>query len=957
MTFPKDQIQALIAEIDGVLQKTTPRLPWVMSGEATQQRRVLERVRNYLVAQQRRMVVENSGQPRPDLLAHDVQYPTAQSPYLSAAQDYGSSETNAQQMLQAVVQEMGYLRSGVMQPLVAELDALRHQKDTLLQEIRQLEGQRQSYVAAAQLPNQQQMIAEFLQVLMSRLQESLPQQMAQSLQGVSNPSLPYSDRLAELPAAIEQPYSDSVTNTSLSSSDQLVVNLDGTLRIVFEALQRDIKAYQESLAQGLDRMHSLGLQGEMMFSALINHLAQAAGREASSYLQGSGQLSELEPATPPAEPETAQTDDRALTAVPTESVPANRSDDLAANLEFPYAGIELSPTPSRVDLSDLTRSEADDRSAPLPSTEITDIDAALKLLEQLNAPYQETVAPADAEAQLNQILSDTAPGASASVGGSVEAASDDLDEFYESLFGTGTIAPTADNASETEEPVTDSLQGWDTVPLAASEPPADSGEATMEADVFSDLFAEIEPDSIAAPASSSADLPTLLIEPDAPMETADSMSRFDLVEAQPDEIRSLTDLFEDEPMPVAANTEPLPPASSIDDALTLEAFGQALGAAEEPPQSPRADATPDLYVPASPDENLLPSNDVGEGPMPVWLDESTLSSLSEDLSSLEDAGQASVDDLNFLDWSLNSADVPDLNLHADLVDSSLEDAAAAIPATNQDAGSTFTLEGMDDLFADVPSPDLRVDRADSSPEDVATTNQDAGPTFTLEGMDDLFADVPSPDLRVDRADPSPEDVATTNQDAGPTFTLEGMDDLFADVPSTNAPSSDPVAPLTSESAAFTLEGMDDLFTDVPAVAAIPVPPPATPAEPVDSANSALTLEGLNDLFGDAPETEVAAPDVPADSIEVLVDSTPDSPPAEPLVVPVVNPLPSDSSNFTIERMGDLFVEVPTAAATGVAESAPDENQSAFRLEHRGGVFVEIPVGSPASVSQTQERSS
>ena len=77
MTSQKDQIQALITDIDGVLQKTTPRLPWVVSGEMTQQRQVLERVRNYLVAFQRRQIAgEGFGQAeaRPDLLAHDIYY-------------------------------------------------------------------------------------------------------------------------------------------------------------------------------------------------------------------------------------------------------------------------------------------------------------------------------------------------------------------------------------------------------------------------------------------------------------------------------------------------------------------------------------------------------------------------------------------------------------------------------------------------------------------------------------------------------------------------------------------------------------------------------------------------------------------------------------------------------------------------------------------------------------------
>jgi hypothetical protein len=298
VTSQKDQIQALITDIDGVLRKTTPRLPWVVSGEMTQQRQVLERVRNYLVAFQRRQIAgEGFGQAeaRPDLLAHDIyyqappSYPPVQAESQSAQQAYGQTEANAQQMLQAIVQEMGSLRSNLMQPLQADLEVLRQQREALTQEIRQLEAQRQGY--AGQVPGQQQLIAEFLQALMSRLQETLPQQVAQTLSS-NQQALPYANNLALAGAApsvisTSDAPSQGLGNIQVSqaSSDELLIRLDSTLSIVFESLQRNVQAYQESLSQGLDKMHSMGQQGEVMFSALISHLAQQLGRETSSYLQ------------------------------------------------------------------------------------------------------------------------------------------------------------------------------------------------------------------------------------------------------------------------------------------------------------------------------------------------------------------------------------------------------------------------------------------------------------------------------------------------------------------------------------------------------------------------------------------------------------------------------------------------------------------------------------------------
>ena len=274
MTFSKDQVQALVAEIDGVLQKPTSRLPWV-SGEAIQQRRVLERVRNYLVALQKNLpIAPERSMSRTDLLSYDISYQQAQS---SSAQP--ANPQNAQQMLQTVMQEMTQLRSTLMQPLQADLSAMQQQRDELRREIQQLESQRRG---SGTSQGNQQLTNEFLQVLMGRLQESLPQQVAQSLRGAGGAALTAAPGLTY--ESVEQ------LRSPQAQSDQQILNLDSTLRVVFEALQRDVTAYQESLAQGLDRMHSLGQQSEMMFNALITHLAQQLGREASTYLQASGQL-------------------------------------------------------------------------------------------------------------------------------------------------------------------------------------------------------------------------------------------------------------------------------------------------------------------------------------------------------------------------------------------------------------------------------------------------------------------------------------------------------------------------------------------------------------------------------------------------------------------------------------------------------------------------------------------
>ena len=302
MTPQKAQIQALINDIDSVLGKASPRLPWVMSGDATQQRQVLEQTRNYLVSLQQQVSASEfePNSPGSDLIAYGSSMPSGLSREPQPGQ--GAAVESAQQVLQAVLEEMNYLRANVMQPLRSDLDEMNQRRDSLIQEIKQLEAERQQYA----LPQaDQRLTAEFFQSLTARLREDLSGQVAQMVAGLESQA---PERVLR---AASEPESDLRTESSQSlltpaerlkqlqmiqtQSDQLILKLDTTLRVVFDSLQDSVKSYQESLGQGLDRMHSLGQQGEAMFAALMNRLAEELGRGASSYLQSSIQTSDWEP--------------------------------------------------------------------------------------------------------------------------------------------------------------------------------------------------------------------------------------------------------------------------------------------------------------------------------------------------------------------------------------------------------------------------------------------------------------------------------------------------------------------------------------------------------------------------------------------------------------------------------------------------------------------------------------
>ncbi|MGG6295352.1 hypothetical protein ACQ4M4_13255 [Leptolyngbya sp. AN02str] len=286
MTSQQAQIQELLNSIDAVLSKTGPRLPWFGGAETEQQRQVLEQTRNYLRSLQQQQQSQAIATTTP-----------------SAPAQANVSVESAQQVLQAVLQEMSYLRLNVMQPMRNDVELLRQQRENLLREVRELEAQRQQYALPGQTVNQQQLINDFLQTLMTRLQDNLSSQVMQTIGNLpsqtalsqstseSQPLLPGDPFPSSWAAAEQASLSPAERLAQLqqiqAQSDQLLLKLDSTLRVIFDSLQRNIQTYQDSLGQGLDKMHSLGQQGEAMFSTLIDRLAQQLGQEASNYLQSS----------------------------------------------------------------------------------------------------------------------------------------------------------------------------------------------------------------------------------------------------------------------------------------------------------------------------------------------------------------------------------------------------------------------------------------------------------------------------------------------------------------------------------------------------------------------------------------------------------------------------------------------------------------------------------------------
>ncbi|NJL22137.1 MAG: hypothetical protein HC895_17090 [Leptolyngbyaceae cyanobacterium SM1_3_5] len=365
-----------------------------MSSEAQQQRAVLMRTREYLVA----LLQSGAGRPAGGWIAAGSIRSGAGSRC-----GFGSAGATGRDAGD------GFLRTNVMQPLRSDLEQLQQQRSTLQEEVRQLEAQRQQYRLP---PVNQQLMDELMRSLTDRIQERLSSQIAQM-----------GGQMGGLPA-------DS------AETDQYVLKLDSSLRVMFDSLQADLQSYQRSLSASLEKMHTLGQQSEALFAALVNRLAQQLGRETSGYLR-------------PAEGEEVQID-RLLRelGLPNTTTSTSSPPQLSTPPSDNLLNIDLPLNLPQPDIDEeITLFQVDPATAPPVDEEITVFQVDPQPIAPVNPP----------------IAADAEPTA-------------DLDNFYESLFGNRAVPYAGEDKPPTGEAIAaDSLA---TDPLATdslldNSPPAD----------------------------------------------------------------------------------------------------------------------------------------------------------------------------------------------------------------------------------------------------------------------------------------------------------------------------------------------------------------------------------------------------------------------------------------------------------------------------------------------------
>ena len=604
MTFSADEIQKLIADIDNLLANGGKRLSRFLSGQAQEPKEVLERIRNFLVRLQEKEALESripnqsSEELRTPSLTKLIDHDNNQYPLPSLEPSQEQSAVGAGQLKSEF--------SRLIEPLRSELEGLLQERATLIQEIRQLEQRRlQNFSLAQQLTNQDQMITEFLQVLMSRLVPTLTPLIAQmgensaSSSGVTNHATSATQNFLESPEGAER-------LTQLARElDQRLLSLDGTVNVVFDALQRNINTYYESLSQAVARMHSKGMQGEQLIASFLNNLTQNLQQQS----------------------------------------PSSQSFLLGVESETPPSLLEVAPHPLEF-IQPETSSSLTINSEQQETTLTEDLDAALLQLGLHSSQSSETAT------ELPQDIS-------ALIG-------DEVDQLYASLFGTDDVNNSSldvDLSASTASPSTLNIAEGVPVPsildmdLSTQETLVESTDSSSEPQ--SELFFEEDTDqdslvSLFTPQTDS--FPVQFDTQPASVDTINTLT--DLLPDTGSEQQLLEVLSSGDN---ATTTAPVTPeVAEIAIAYPYEQASYAQPLVETPSErittsevlinDDQPEPSSDNYITASPQENLL-SVESNQSPVVpnISLDEEQLQQLDRDLA-------------NF-DRQLNSELQPDANLN------------------------------------------------------------------------------------------------------------------------------------------------------------------------------------------------------------------------------------------------------------------------------------------------------
>lgn len=764
-------IQSLIDDIDGILLIAASRPLWFKPADPARERQVLERVRDYLVSQQQNVA---------------SRYPPEAT--LNAPQDA------VQQIVQSVRQEMSVLRADLLQPLQADIKVLHQQRESLLQEIRQMERSKQELDLLAQPKLAQQFISEFSAELVSHCTASLTAQLATISEDLENRLLAQavvtteatdlvSTRGSKEPKAIAPQERLAQVRHIQAESDRLLSTLDVNQRLIFETLQNDLRSYQDSLSQGLEKMHNLGAQGETLFTALINRLASQLGREASTLLQSSLQADSpnkaylqesIEPVTLASEvSKPAGLDDATTGQVAPQEPNLDTEGEVtsqATSYKSEFEALTADNLAEHLNSEDWEIIEGLDSENPDDMSEsvarLRDADRIDTFL-QLDLETSNPSAPEDLDYLLGQVNEPLPPPLLSRQGEltGVEALNQaaelnlisdqrrqEIDDLYKSLFGNDSlISSSTPEEIEVAEDAELATPPQDAEMLTSQQSESlTNAEAVNLTDVDDLLFEGLVDPAIQSTQGqaeiSSANKFTeswdLLIDnsstdlfADPPAGADPPNSETALEQETLTTITALTDLFEEMGIrePVLPKTN-LPPGIQSETPTTQDAAPETANLVE------------DRYIPASPEEDLLVTDTLDDDPdREIRLDQKALRQLSDDLNSFESVSSRNV-----------PTDAPTTNAGDSVVSSPNSDSEALLQSTDRFLMSDELLaeDWEEFVFPSWPNDDLTINLPETTSEKPALfreTDQDPATAATslseeLDFEPDLF---PSEALELD----------------------------------------------------------------------------------------------------------------------------------------------------------------------------------------------------------------
>ena len=398
MNSQSDQIRALLEEIDELMHGGSNSFIWRFSGDRARHRQTLEHLRSYLNKLNYALKARSDQNDLPILLRSDSPNPFAideydeyddagpLAPAEAAAQDEATElevrpfgYQDSEGLLEQLSLELTQLRESLLGPLQQEVEQLRQERSTLQEEVTQLKIER-----AENGPLREDLLHQFLETLVGRLQERMVKQVSQILQE----ALPRI--IASQTAALPSAEMEEVQQLQRRANG-LLSNLDSTLQVFSQTLEQNIQAYQQSLSVGLERMHSMGREGEVMMSSLVNRLAEQMEHQTELYLKPS--------TTPAAIPFAEVPSEQSLNHILSQAVAQAAT---TPSIPVSSRGIAHSPQTHNISSNDLS-------APPLPTRETSekrDISvlnqsvrpALTDELDALYADFGEEAAPPSTEA-------------------------------------------------------------------------------------------------------------------------------------------------------------------------------------------------------------------------------------------------------------------------------------------------------------------------------------------------------------------------------------------------------------------------------------------------------------------------------------------------------------------------------------------------------------------------------